>query len=886
MQQSYIRHVERMGDAHIAILHNGLRLIIQEDHRSPVAICNFWVRVGSNLEPAGVRGWAHGIEHLLFKGTQRRSEGDFAREVADLGGTTNAGTGYETTNYHITVPAEHLPAAVDILHDALFHAAFAPDALDAERPVLVHENHMYDDQPSGFGVTWRWAMELAHDTSPYRRPIGGVDADLLDTPRDRIVEFWRRAYRPDSMTLVVVGAVSAADTLELLAARLGPESAAPLPPLPMPDVEPRRDGCRLRVERGDLQIVYAKLLFPGLAEHDPDQPALTVLQRILADGRSARLYREVQEDLQLVSGITLLTESGPREGVLCVDLETRPETAAAALRATAVVLETLKTEGPAPAELERARIRTERSHAMSQETVQGRAANLGWHDLMGDLANAFDFPRRVAAVEADDVRRVCRRLFGRDGLTALLYVPQAADVPDLPADADALGAFLDGVLGMRDADAAPPPARSADAVVPRKRASARDNPFEELLLEGGLRLYAREDRTLPVLALGVYAAGGVCHETAGREGLAHLALQVQAKAAAGFPADTLHAYVESRGASISPFAARDHVGLSLTGLARHADELLAVMGALSVAPVFPAAELSRERRIALADLDALEDDPFQAAARILRAAVYPDHPYGSPLLGTPDSLAGFTTDDLRAHHARQWTRRNLYVVASGDFEPDALADRLLQVLADLPRDPALPLPDLSRVPTPDGVVRHRITRKTRQSVVLGAWRGPDGPNSNRAALALLQSLLNGQSGRLFEALRNRRSLCYATGLQAARGFAPGMIIAYVLTDPATEEAAAAALIEELERVAAEPAPREEFERARARLVGNLLIARQSNGARVGRCAVDVLYNRPPNNQAHYVHEIGLQTPEDVRATAERYLQGNRRWEVVLGPART
>jgi zinc protease len=203
----------------------------------------------------------------------------------------------------------------------------------------------------------------------------------------------------------------------------------------------------------------------------------------------------------------------------------------------------------------------------------------------------------------------------------------------------------------------------------------------------------------------------------------------------------------------------------------------------------------------------------------------------------------------------------------------------------LPNRPAPPLPDLSRVPVPDRVVRTRVTRDTRQSVVLGAWRGPADANTDRASLALLQSLLNGQSGRLFEALRNRRSLCYATGLQAARGFAPGMIIAYVLTDPATEEAAATALIEELTRIASEAAPDEEFARARARLIGNLLIARQSNGSRVGHCAVDVLYNRPPNNQAHYVREIASLTPEDVRASAERFLHPESRWEVVLGPAR-
>jgi len=140
----------------ITTLANGLKIIIKEDPRTPVAICHVWVRVGSNREPDHLRGWSHGIEHMVFKGTERRAEADFAREVAEAGGTTNAGTGYETTSYHILVPKDNIPRALDILSDALFHASFEPNSLDAERHVLVHENHMYDDIPYGFGITWRW----------------------------------------------------------------------------------------------------------------------------------------------------------------------------------------------------------------------------------------------------------------------------------------------------------------------------------------------------------------------------------------------------------------------------------------------------------------------------------------------------------------------------------------------------------------------------------------------------------------------------------------------------------------------------------------------------------------------------------------------------------
>ena len=869
----------------IAKLSNGLRVLIREDHRTPVAVCNVWVRVGSNREPDDVRGWAHGVEHLLFKGTARRGESDFALEVADMGGSTNAGTGYETTNYHITCPAEHVDRAVDILHDALHHAAFDPEALDAEREVLVHENHMYDDQPSGFGVTWKWALELAFDESPYRHPIGGLDEALRDTPREKIMEFWKRGYRPDQMTVVIVGDVESETVLDGVVARFGGEPACELPQLPDPAPEPEHHGLRYRCEQGDVQRLYGKIVLPGLSEGDPDRAVLSVLRQLLSDGRSSRLYRTVQEERELVSGITLLSESGPREGLLMVDFETGPEDLRGALGAVAEVLQALKITPPTTEELNRAKIRAERGHQMGLETVQGQAAGLGWNDVMSDLDGAFDHPARIAAVTADDVTRVARRLFRRSQASVLVYSPVEPNVapPETAAEVDAL------LAAHLDDDPPPPPGVRPAPIIAKDHSrtaitGSDDLPFEELVLDG-MRCYLRCDPALPVASVGLYATGGGALEPRGKEGLAALTQQVHAKAVRGGDAASLHTFVEERGASLSPFATRDHSGLHLTGLTRHLDELLDLLGELAAHPAFPEDEFEKERRFALEELQALYDDPFQHAALELRRDVYGNHPHGLPLSGTPESLATLTVADLADHHARTWVTRNLHVVVSGDVDRDALAARLEHALADLPRGRAPKLPDLSRVPMPDGIQKRRIERDVRQSVVLTAWRGPVGPDADRAALALLQSLLNGQSGRLFAELRGKRSLCYTSGMQVARSFAPGMIVGYVMTDPATEDEASAALAAELLRTAVEPATAEEFERARARLLGNLLISLQSNNARVGRCAADVLYGRAPNNLRFYLKEIRSMEPEMVRAAAHRYLGSEDRFEVVVGPAR-
>lgn len=884
---------------HTARLGNGMRVILREDHRSPVAICNVWVRVGSNREPEKLRGWSHGIEHMLFKGTGRRGEGDFAREVAEAGGSTNAGTGYETTNYHITVPAAELPVAIDILSDVLFHSRFEPEALDAERQVLVHENHMYDDIPFGYGVTWRWGMELAFDSSPYRHPIGGRDENLLERDREDILAFWRSAYRPDNMTVVIVGDVDPLATFARLEASFGSVEAGPpaddpeVTIVPSPPVETDHDGCRLRVEHGDIQKAYAKLVFPGPGEPDGLRAALSVTRRILADGRSCRLYRRLLEDLQLVDEFSVATEAGPREGLVLVDLETDPQRVREAIGAVTAILGELAEDGPTPAELERARVRALRTHAFGSETVQGQAGTIGYHDALGILPHAFDQPERIAAVTAEDVRRCCRRIFRARNLACVVYLPQEADPAGLgiPTDAAQLATLCDSRLGAPDGNAAAADGSSgfeapAARVSPAAPAGAAAARFTTHQLPGGIPVAIRVDPSVPVLALSVTARGGARYETAAEAGLSALTQMVQVKAAGGMDAGTLHSRLEGEGASIGPRTDRDGNGIFLSGLSGRIEPALELLGEVIGRPAFDDGDIERERRLALQELASHRDNAFQSATLELRELIYGDHPCGRPLAGTPGSLPGLTRADLLRRYAQAWQPENLQIVVSGDCDPDDLLPRLQEMLSGLPpaADPAGAEADVPLlIPRPDGVVARRIRRDQNQSVVLAAWPGPRTPDEDRVALMLLKEILNGQSGRLFEQLRNRRSLCYNTGSIHTAGFAQGMFLGYVMTAPETERAALEALVATLRGAAEDPAGGEEFERARAKLLGNLMISNQSNSSRVARTDRGMLLGRDANDLEWLVRRIGACRPDEVAAVADRMIDPRGRFEVVLGP---
>jgi zinc protease len=881
---------------HTARLANGLRVIIREDHRTEVAICNVWVKVGSNREPEPMRGWSHGIEHMLFKGTERRDEGDFAQEVASAGGSTNAGTGYETTNYHITLPSGNIDQAIDILGDSLFHSKFVPDSLDAERQVLVHENHMYDDIPFGFGVTWRWGCELTFDMSPYRHPIGGRDENLLERDRGDILAFWRSAYRPDNMTLVVVGAVDSADVFALVQEKFGqvdpalfPSESGPCSIVAEPPTEPDHDAPRLKIAYGDIKKAYAKLIFPAPGEKQGLDAILSVVSRVLSDGRSCRLYRQVQEQQKLVDDFAVMAETGPREGIILFDMETGPKRLAQALVEIVRVLEDLKTDGCTEAELQRAITRVSRGFLFSAETVQGQASSMGHNDVNDDLAASFNFPEQVAAVTSDDVRNFCRSVFRLGNLSAVIYLPEGTDAAahGIPAEVEALTTLLGPVLGANDSVAVPAPAPHAAATAKKRpdRRAAEHPHFETVQLGNGIEVCYRIDKAVPILTMSMTSTGGTTAETQANAGLSTLTQAVMIKGAGGLDAESLHEILEGQGASLSPQADRDFSGLFLSALSGQLDQGFELMGKTISDPTFAEAEIEQEKRLALEQLASVDDNPVQAAALRLRHMMFGDHPYGRPLPGTETSIPAHTQADLKARHQQNWTADKVKVVVSGDLDPDDLLPRLETLLSALPagQGAAQVIPGPAQIP--NGVVSETMIRQQNQSVVLVAWPGPIDTTVDRVPLILLKEILNGQSGRLFETLRNRQSLCYNTGVMSTAGFGQGLFMGYVLTAPDTAEKARAALVQEVLGLGASPVGEVEFERARAELLGHMLISSQSNASRVSRAARDRIYGRGPDNLSELIEQVMACTAAEVQDVAGRMFSADDRYEVQLGPAK-
>jgi zinc protease len=406
-----------------ATLDNGLRVLLLEDHRSPVAAFQVWYRVGSRNEVRGRTGLAHFLEHMMFKGTPAYGPRQFSRMVEQNGGRDNAFTSQDATAYYVNIAADRLPLVIDLEADRMQQLLLDPGDIALERQVVLEERRTRtDDDPGGF--LSEEVSALAFRAHPYAQPILGWAEDVERITPEAMRAFYRIYYVPNNAMVVAVGDFRAADVLERIKQRFGGIPRGPDPP-PVLAVEPTQKGERRVVVRrqAELPIVYLAYHVPG--GRAEDAVALDVLSTVLSGGRASRLYRA------LVSEGQIALEAGGDYSFFMLDPYLfwlwatplpgqTPEAVEAALLAQ---LERLKTDPVSDEELRRAKNQIEAGLVFAQDSVSRRADQLARFELLGGYALEAKALDRVRGVTAADLARVARRYFAAEGKSAGVLLP-------------------------------------------------------------------------------------------------------------------------------------------------------------------------------------------------------------------------------------------------------------------------------------------------------------------------------------------------------------------------------------------------------------------------------------------------------------------------------
>ena len=403
-------------------LPNGARLLTEAAPGVRSAALGFFVGVGSRHEGAKESGAAHFIEHMLFKGTERRTAAQLARDADAIGGQLNAYTTKEHTCFYVRTLDSHLDRGLDILEDMLFHSRFDHADAELERGVILEEIGMYEDAPEDLAAERLSAA--VYKGTPLARPILGRQSTLAGMDGAWLKTWQRERYHAGALVASLAGSFSQGQVDRLA------QLLASLPSGPAPKTRPAFYRPAVTVKRKAIEQNHLILAFPAPTYLDPRRAQVLLFNSLLGGGCSSRLFQELREDRGLCYSVYSYVADHADAGLLGIYAAVNPEQEREALEAARRVAEDLAEHGPSQEEVDRVREQAKANLLMSYESVQSRMSHMGSSALLyGRVRECGEIIAQYDAVAREQLRDLAGEVFSIENasLSAVGRVGSAAE---------------------------------------------------------------------------------------------------------------------------------------------------------------------------------------------------------------------------------------------------------------------------------------------------------------------------------------------------------------------------------------------------------------------------------------------------------------------------
>jgi predicted Zn-dependent peptidase len=403
------------------VLDNGLRIMTSTmPHTHSVSIA-FFIGTGSRYESDEQSGASHFIEHVLFKGTAKRPTAkEIAIAIEQTGGIFNASTGQEESTYWAKVPQPHLDVAIDVLADMLRHAKFEPAEIDKERDVIAKEINLTLDTPDD--LVHLLNNQLVWPNHPLGRDVAGSKESIASLDRDRLLAYMNSHYLPNNTVVSVAGNVEHEAVVDQIAACLGDWVSGEVAPY-----QPAKDGQsepRVRVHNKDTRQAYLCLSVPGLPRNHPDRLALRLLNAVLGEGMSSRLFNGIRERRGLSYSVNSYISALYDTGVIGAYASVDPEHIEAAIEVILEEWDELRQEEIPSEELARAKDFIKGQLLLFMEDNFSVALWFGSQEILfPELLTYEEAIEAIEAITTADIRRVARTLFWEEKLNLAVVGP-------------------------------------------------------------------------------------------------------------------------------------------------------------------------------------------------------------------------------------------------------------------------------------------------------------------------------------------------------------------------------------------------------------------------------------------------------------------------------
>lgn len=877
-------------------LPNGLRVVLHEDHSTPVVAVNVWYHVGSLNEVPGRTGLAHLFEHLMLQGFEGYPY-DLLATMDELGAVRNATTGTDRTNYFELVPSNFLETALFIEAGRMGRLlpALTQQRLDNQRDVVKNEKRQRIDNQPYARRTPRLLSLLYPPGHPYSWLVVGSMEDLTAASLDDVSAFFRTYYAPNNASLVLAGDFEPARARALVERYFGPLPAGPAVQRPHP-APPRLDREIREEMEDDVSLPLTQIVWPSTPQFSKDQAALDILGRILGAGKSSRLYRSLQMKRQIVFNVTAVNNSSQEAGMFMVMAGPKSgQTVDEIHRLIDEEVTRLKTTPVGAEEIERAYAEIESEFLRELQTALGKADRLNaYTTFLDDPGYASKDLARYRAVTAADVQQAARTYLTGQRIV-LTVVPRRTPAGSTTA-APKSAAPAAGVASPA-AQAAPASPRPAAPSAPAKTVDLsllpRGGPNPVLALPNvqrgrlanELEVLVVEHHELPVVNLNLVVKSGAAVDPVGKAGLAAITAGMLDEGTASRSAAAIADRLASVGASLSVRAGWDSATVQLQTLTRHLDTALEVYADVIVNPAFPEQEFGRLRDNRLVELKLDRTSPDIVAGAVVQGVLYGDHRYGRALEGNATSLTSITRRDVQAFYDAHVRPNNAALIVVGDVRVADVVAKLEQALAswrpgEIPARPVSAPP-----PARDRGAIYVVDRPgSVQSVVQVAQLGVPRNTPDFFPLEVMNRILGGTgSARLYTNLRQDKGYTYDARSTFEYRRDAGPFVARAAVQGFSTRESVVEFLKEINGIRGGiPIGAAEIERARQAIIRGFPRRFETPEQIAAGLEAVVTYGLPDTYFNTYTQQVAAVTLDDVNRVAKQYLQPDRMAIVIVG----
>ncbi len=864
------------------ILENGFEVVLRHNPSSPTVAIQVWVKVGSLDERPDQRGMAHFLEHMLFKGTERRGVGEIAATVELCGGDMNAYTTFDHTVYHLTLASPHVEVGIDLLADAFAHSSLDATEFDREKEVILEEVRRGLDSPAG--KVGRRIFEMAFADTEAGRPIIGSKESVSSFTHESLRSFYRSWYVPSNATLVVVGDLDPDIVMKQVRQTFGV-----LPWGAPPDRQNNSDlrqgkGGRVRgaqktpqvsIMKGDFEQPRLEITFPAPSLAHFDSAALDLAAFALGSGEMSRLNRRLRDREGVVNSIGASVYAPMFGGLLEISSLLSEDQILSGIRGIAREVMLIRgADRVTEEELARARTNLKADRVFRDETVDGQARSLGYGMLTPyKLLHDEVYTSVVAAMPETAVTGALQRWVKPHDAMIVVLVPERSRLQE----SDILEAFDAGVEeAIHVSHVTGGSTRGEKTKVSLPAIQIAD-------IKPGLRLIYRQNIQGQIFSLTAATEGGLRAENAANSGFFNAVAGLLGTASRQNSYETMLQAIEGRGASLGGFSGKDSVGYHIQCLPEDMTDVIELWRQCVIDPVFPEEQWETLKRELEQALLSQADSPATICLRRFQEQIFGDHPYRFPVIGSVESLGRFSHAELLSQFKTFQEQGPWIVAATGPQPFETVMRSLEQGLVSFSPKAA------KRTFGSDGLPKEvhgsstTLHKAREQSHIVYGFKGLTWSDPDRAALDVLVNVLGGHGGRLFRTLRDRESLAYAVSPIISYGCHPGVVGSYIACAPAKREKALQMLREEMLALRLAPPTKDEIERSKNHLVGTHDMGLQRSDSQTSTMALMELYGCGFDDFERYPRAVMQVGDEDVMRVANRLLVPELAVDVTVGP---